>query len=122
MLAPLMVFAVLVLTVYGQLMIKARALAHTIPIESGASKLNYLVAMFSDIGVLSSLGAAGLASACWMLAVERVDLSYAYPFMALSFILVPVASMVLFGERVPPLQFLGLGLIVTGVTVSALAR
>jgi multidrug transporter EmrE-like cation transporter len=122
MLAPLMVFAVLVLTVYGQLMIKARALAHATPVEAGASKLGYLFAMFSDIGVLSSLGAAGLASVCWMLAVERVEVGYAYPFMALSFVLVPLGSMVLFGERLPPLQILGLGLIVTGVTVSALVR
>lgn len=122
MLASLMVFAVLVLTVYGQLMIKARALAHATPVDSGAGKLSYLIAMFSDIAVLSSLGAAGLASVCWMLAIERVEVGYAYPFMALSFVLVPVGSMVLFGERLPPFQLLGLGLIVTGVTVSALAR
>lgn len=122
MLVSLMVFAVLALTVYGQLMIKARALAHATPLESGAGKLGYLIAMFSDIAVLSSLGAAGLASICWMLAIERVEVGYAYPFMALSFVLVPVGSMVLFGERLPPFQLLGLGLIVTGVTVSALAR
>ncbi len=42
--------------------------------------------------------------------------------MALSFVLVPIGSMVLFGERMPPIQLLGLGLIVGGVTVSALAR
>jgi multidrug transporter EmrE-like cation transporter len=122
MLPSLMVFAVLALTVYGQLMIKARSLAHAAPVGDGAGKLQYLISMFGDIGVLSSLGAAVVASVLWMLAIERVEVGYAYPFMALSFVLVPVGSMVLFGETMPPIQLLGLGLIVGGVTVSALAR
>ncbi len=122
MLPSLMVFAVLALTVYGQLMIKARSLAHAAPIGDGANKLQYLISMFGDIGVLSSLGAAVVAAVLWMLAIERVEVGYAYPFMALSFVLVPIGSMVLFGERMPPIQLLGLGLIVGGVTVSALAR
>jgi drug/metabolite transporter (DMT)-like permease len=118
----LMVFAVLALTVYGQLVIKACALAHATPIGDGANKLQYLISMFGDIGVLSGLGAAVLASAFWMLAIERLEVGYAYPFMALSFVLVPLGSMVLFGERMPPIQFLGLGLIIAGVTVNALAQ
>jgi multidrug transporter EmrE-like cation transporter len=118
----LMVFAVLVFTVYGQLMIKARAIAHATPLGDGTNKLQYLVSMFGDIGVLSGLAAAVLASACWMLAIERLEVGYAYPFMALSFVLVPIGSVVLFGERMPPIQLLGLGLIVAGVTVSALSR
>jgi multidrug transporter EmrE-like cation transporter len=122
MLPILMVFAVLALTVYGQLMMKARALAHAAPAGEGTGRLQYLIAMFSDIGVLSSFGAAVLAAVFWMLAIERLEVGYAYPFMALSFVLVPIGSMVLFGERVPPTQLLGLGLIVAGVTVSALVR
>jgi multidrug transporter EmrE-like cation transporter len=121
MLPLLMVFAVLALTVYGQLMMKSRALAHAAPVGE-AGKLQYLVSMFSDVGVLSCLSAAVLAAVLWMLAIERLEVSYAYPFMALSFVLVPLGSMVLFGERLPPLQVLGLGLIVMGVTMSALAR
>lgn len=78
--------------------------------------------MFTDLLVLSGLGAAVVAGAFWMLAIERTDLGYAYPFMALSFVLVPVASVVLFGERLPPLQLIGLLLIVIGVGTSALAR
>jgi multidrug transporter EmrE-like cation transporter len=122
MLPMLMVFAVLALTVYGQLMMKARALAHAAPTGDGTGRLQYLISMFSDIGVLSSFGAAVLAAVFWMLAIERLEVGYAYPFMALSFVLVPIGSLVLFGERMPPIQLLGLGLIVAGVTVSALAR
>jgi multidrug transporter EmrE-like cation transporter len=118
----LMIFAVLVLTAYGQLMIKARALVHASPPEVPASTMRYLFAMFTDIGVLSGLAAAVIAGAFWMLALERLQVGYAYPFMALSFVLVPLGSAVLLHEPLPLLQLFGLILIVSGVVVSALAR
>jgi multidrug transporter EmrE-like cation transporter len=122
MLPYLLVFAVLAFTVYGQLMMKARAIAHAVPAGEGSAKLQYLLAMFTDIGVLSSFGAAVLAAVCWMFAIEKLPVGYAYPFMALSFVLVPIGSVVLFGEEIPPIQFLAISLIVAGVTLSAFAR
>jgi multidrug transporter EmrE-like cation transporter len=120
--STLLIFAVLALTVYGQLIIKARALTHAAETAVLPSKLHYLLAMLTDYSVLSGFAAAFLAGICWMLAIERLDLVFAYPFMALSFVLVPLGSTIFFGEMVPPIQWLGLGLIVAGVTVSALAR
>lgn len=121
MLPLLMVFIVLALTVYGQLMMKARALAHATPVGD-AAKLQYLVSMFTDIGVLSCLTAAVVAAVVWMLALERLEVGFVYPFMALSFVLVPVGSAAFLGEALPPLQLIGLAMIVAGVTVSAFAR
>lgn len=116
----LLLLAVLLLTSYGQLIIKARAIVHAA--EVGGGKLHYLFAMFTDVGVLSGLTAALIAGGCWMMAIERLDIGYAYPFMALSFVLVPVGSALLFGEPLPPVQLVGIGLIVAGVVVSAMAR
>lgn len=120
--STLLIFAVLALTVYGQLVIKARALTHAAETAALPNKLHYLVTMLTDFSVLSGFAAAFLAGICWMLAVERLDLAVAYPFMALSFILVPLGSTIFFGEMIPPIQWVGLCLIVAGVTVSALAR
>jgi multidrug transporter EmrE-like cation transporter len=120
--SPFLLFAVLALTVYGQLVIKARALTHAAETTALSSKLHYLLTMLTDFSVLSGFAAAFLAGICWMLAIERLDLSIAYPFMALSFVLVPLGSTFFFGEVVPPMQWLGLGLIIAGVSVSALAR
>jgi multidrug transporter EmrE-like cation transporter len=117
-----LLFAVLALTVYGQLMIKSRALIHVAELSSSNGKLIYLAAMFTDVWVLSSLAAAVLAGACWMLAIARLDIGYAYPFMALSFVMVPVGSKFLFGEPLPSLQLFALLLIIAGVSISALAR
>jgi len=88
MLSACSLFAVLALTVYDQLMIKGRALKHAAEAFSGPGILHYLFAMFTDMWVLSGFGAAVLAGACWMLAIERLAVGYAYPFMALSFVFV----------------------------------
>jgi multidrug transporter EmrE-like cation transporter len=120
--STVLLFAVLALTVYGQLVIKSRAIVHALEIAGTAGRLRYLAAMFSDFWVLSALAAAVLAGACWMLAVARLEVGYAYPFMALSFVLVPIGSTVLFGEPISGVRLAGIALIIAGVTVSALAR
>jgi len=114
--------AVLALTVYGQLTIKSRALVHVLAETESQGKLHYLVTMFMDVWVLSALAAGVIAAVCWMLVVTRLGVGYAYPFMALSFVFVPLGSMILFGEPLPRVQLFALGLIVAGVTLSALSR
>ncbi len=122
----LFIFGTLGLTVFGQLMIKWRALAHTgaPPIGTGrsAGSLGYLVAMFTDAGVWCGLVGAVIASVCWTLAVRQAPLSLAYPFMALSFVLVPAAAAALFGETISLGQVLGLALVVGGVVLNATWR
>jgi drug/metabolite transporter (DMT)-like permease len=107
------------LTAYGQLIVKARALVHQ-P-DASATKLDYLVAMYTDPLVLSALGAALLASVSWALALEKAGLGFAYPFMALSFVVVPVASRFLFGEPIVLLQAAGMAFILGGVALIALS-
>jgi len=72
--------------------------------------------------VQPSFYAAGLlyaAATVWLL--TYIPLSAAYPFVALSFVIVPVASWWFFGEP-PDLQYwTGIGLIVAGVGVIAAA-
>jgi drug/metabolite transporter (DMT)-like permease len=120
--STILLCAVLTLTVYGQLVVKARALAHAKDLTGNSPQLDYLFAMFTDPWVLSGVTGVFAAGACWMLALQRLDVGFAYPFMALSFVLVPVGSVLLFGEPLPKVQMLALALIIAGVTLSALAR
>jgi drug/metabolite transporter (DMT)-like permease len=111
----------LALTLYAQLIMKARALVHA-PGAASLPKFDYLWAMYTDVGVLSGLFAGVLASVCWALAVEKVDLSIAYPFMALSFVAVPLSASILFSEPVSLRQIVGLCVIVVGVALSTVGR
>ena len=47
-----------------------------------------------------------------MLAIRNSDLSLLYPFMALTFVFVPLLAVLLFGEKVTALQVVGFLLIV----------
>jgi multidrug transporter EmrE-like cation transporter len=109
------VFLTIALTVYGQMVIKARAmeLAHA------AHGKEFLLSMFLDLWVLSGLFAALAASATWMLAVRSANLSAIYPIMALTFVIIPILAVATFGEKLAPMQIIGIVLIVAGVALSA---
>ncbi|MBN1218147.1 MAG: EamA family transporter [Anaerolineae bacterium] len=51
----------------------------------------------------------------WLAALSRVDLSYAYPFASLSYIVMLVASWLVFSENITPLRLLGTLIICLGV-------
>ncbi len=53
----------------------------------------------------------------WLIALSRVDLSYAYPFASLSYVLMLIASWRLFGEDVSVLRIVGSLVVVLGVLV-----
>jgi drug/metabolite transporter (DMT)-like permease len=76
-------------------------------------------------GVLALAGSAllvyGLATLLWIWLLQHAALSRLYPYMALSFVLVSAAGWFFFGERLPWVQMAGLGLIVLGLLLIALA-
>jgi drug/metabolite transporter (DMT)-like permease len=115
------VVAALALTVYGQIAIKSRALLHAG--KPGSESYGpFLFAMFGDPWVISAFAAAVIAAAAWMLAIRKEDLSILYPFMALTFVLVPILAAFVLGERITPLQICGMLMIVGGVSLATLAR
>lgn len=88
----------------------------------GASPLTVLKGIFTPY-VLSGFVLYGLSSLLYLVALSRLDLSYAYPFVALSFVLVTVLSWRILGETLPGLRIAGLALIMAGVlTVAASYR
>ncbi|HEX6006218.1 MAG TPA: hypothetical protein VFZ14_19665 [Burkholderiales bacterium] len=107
------------LTVYGQFVIKWRVdLAGAAPDAPGAKALFVLGLIFTP-WVISGLAAAFLASVFWVAALTRFPLSYAYPFVAFTFVLVVGGGGLLFGEPIRLPTIIGLALIVTGITVAS---
>ena len=58
----------------------------------------------------------------WLVVISKLDLSYAYPILALSYCVVPLFSWWIFGEHVSPLRWFGILIIGAGVTVVGLSR
>jgi drug/metabolite transporter (DMT)-like permease len=58
----------------------------------------------------------------WLIVLSKLDLSYAYPILALSYSLVPLLSWWAFGEHIPPMRWVGIAIICLGVAVVGLSR
>lgn len=114
------IFGTISLTVYGQLIVKWRvAKAGPLPTDL-LPKIRFLTALLFDPWILSALLLAVPAALFWMAAMTRFELSYAYPFMSLAFVLVMILSAVILGEPITVLKVMGLALVMAGIIVSSL--
>jgi multidrug transporter EmrE-like cation transporter len=68
---------------------------------------------------VSALAAALLAALSWMAAMTKLDLSHAYPFTSLSFVLVALASAWLLNEPLTGPKIAGIALICLGIAVGS---
>lgn len=68
--------------------------------------------------LIGALAIYAVATVLWILALQSLQLSRAYMFMSLSFIIVPAVSALIFHEPLTPGFLFGLALIIAGVTVT----
>jgi multidrug transporter EmrE-like cation transporter len=111
------VAATVLLTVYGQLVVKWQVAAALQGEPAGRAA--FLLGLLANPWILSAFAAAFGAALCWMLAMVKLDLSHAYPFVSLSFVLVLFASAALFGEPLSFAKIAGVALIVAGVALGS---
>lgn len=113
------IFLTILLTVYGQIVIKWQVLrAGALP-EALPDKVAFLFQLLLNPWVISAFAAALLASVFWMAAMTKLQLSHAYPFMSLAFVLIMVASGVFFNEPITPLKIVGISLVILGLVVGS---
>lgn len=109
----------ILLTVYGQVVIKWQVMnAGSIPPDL-TGKFNFLFQLLLNPWIISAYAAALLASVFWMAAMTKLQLSHAYPFMSATFVLILILSSLLFHEPVTWPKLVGLGLIVAGIIVGS---
>lgn len=113
------VLCTILLTVYGQLAIKWQVLKAGAFPEDGIEKIRFLAHLLINPWVVSAFLAALLASVTWMAAMTKLQLSHAYPFMSLAFILVMVFSGLLFHEPISLPKVIGIALVIIGLAVGS---
>ena len=59
------------------------------------------------------------AAVAWLVVLSRIDVSMAYPFVGLSFVITVALGGLLLGETVGVNRLLGLGLVVLGICILA---
>lgn len=73
------------------------------------------------IALLAAMCIYGVTSVVWVWILQKVELGRVYPLMALAFILVPIGSHFVFGERFQAQYFIGVALIMIGIIVAVRA-
>jgi drug/metabolite transporter (DMT)-like permease len=88
--------------------------------SDAAHGLGSLIAMIAGSPlVILGLGLYALGALAWIAVLSRMDLSLAYPFLALNFVLVALVSKFYLGETIPPLRWAGIVVICTGILLVA---
>lgn len=106
-------------TVYSQLIMRWQvSLAGGLPVDM-QGKVSYVIALLLNPWIVSGIVATFLAGVSWMLAMTKFEISYAYPFVALNYILVLVAGFFLFNELINATKVIGSILVIAGVIVIA---
>jgi drug/metabolite transporter (DMT)-like permease len=69
--------------------------------------------------IILGLALYALGALAWIVVLSRLDLSHAYPFLALNFVLVALVSWLFLGESIPVLRWAGIGCICIGIVLVA---
>ena len=76
-----------------------------------------VTAMFRNWHVLAGFVAYGVSSLLYLFVLSRLDVSYAYPFVAINYVFVTFLAWLILKEAVPTLRLVGLAIICMGVLV-----
>ena len=108
-----LLFAIVTVLLNGsaQLLLRKAALSGAVP-TSPAS-------LVTNVHFLVGLAAYGVSVLTWLFVLKRVPLTVAAPFVALVYVLVPLASRSVFGDAIHTRMWLGMALVVAGVTLVA---
>jgi drug/metabolite transporter (DMT)-like permease len=119
MIGYLYILVTLVLTAYGQLVLKWRLNTYGQFPQALNDQIHFLWKALLDPFVISSFASAFLASLTWMAALTKFDISYAYPFMSLAFIVVLIFSFILFQEPLSFNKVTGTTIIIVGLFIAS---
>ena len=75
------------------------------------------VSIFSNIYIFLGLVMYGLGTICWLIALSQKDLSYVYPFISLTFIIVLFLSYFVLKEQVSTARIVGTIVIILGLMI-----
>jgi multidrug transporter EmrE-like cation transporter len=115
----LMIVISLACSLGGQLVLKAGASSTGSFAPVGAGPITVLLASARSPLIWIGLILSGASAFTWIIVLTKVDLSLAYPLGAINYALAVVLSRFILAEPVPPLRWLAILVICTGIVMLA---
>lgn len=88
-------------------------------VQIDAINLPSLISLFLNPFIVAGMALYVTAMLIWLYVLKHVNVSYAYPFTALGFVLVVAIGYFGLKEQVTALQLAGMGLIIAGIFLIA---
>ena len=105
----------------AHVLLKKGMMTHTLGTVSSDGIFGLVWAVGTNLWVMGGMLLHVSALVVWLWALSKVDISFAYPFLALGYILVSAMAWFWLGEELSPMKILGMGIIVVGILVLAKA-
>jgi multidrug transporter EmrE-like cation transporter len=86
-------------------------------ISSGAPAIVYAVS--SSPAIVGGLALYGLGAIVWLSVLARIDVSIAYPFVGVSFLITAALAVLFLGEQITTPKIVGTSLIMAGIAILA---
>lgn len=84
---------------------------------SDPSLVGTVIATLLRPGVLGGLALYGIGTLVWLRALAQTELSQAYPFVGLGFVMTAVLGHLMFNEALGPTRLIGIALVIAGVVL-----
>ncbi len=78
-----------------------------------------LIHMATNPLLIVGIAIFGISTLLWLFALAKADLSFAYPFLSLTYLVVLIGGAFLFGDKVTLPRVLGFAVIIAGVWIVA---
>ena len=115
MINSVLIIITIVFTVLAQLILKVGAGTFYFPKAlSYAELLKMAACNLSNVYVIGSILFTLFGGLAWILVVQNMPLSRAYPIMSLNYVVIFLLSWCLFGEHLSSYALFGMGLIIIG--------
>lgn len=105
------------LTVVGEVLLKLGVNAVSASVGAFSLEPRVLWATFTDWRVVLGFALVFGGALFWLGVISRVNLSFAYPLLALNYVLILVPSRLVLGETITPSKLVGALIVVAGVVV-----
>jgi multidrug transporter EmrE-like cation transporter len=86
---------------------------------SGSGMVAQLIHSMLTPGIVAGLALYGFGTLLWLSALGRVDVSQAYPFVGLGFVLTAILGYALFGDPLGPQRIVGILVVIAGIALVA---
>jgi multidrug transporter EmrE-like cation transporter len=109
------IFATLFFSLYSQLIIRWQvSSAGELP-NDFIGKFYFLLSLLFNPWIFSAILSTFLSGLSWLLVMSKFEISYAYPWISLSYIFIFLFGIILFNESITPFKVFGMIFLIIGI-------